>query len=186
MIISTYGCTLSIHAPLCSTGEPPDADTVFACKKLKACMALRDKYIGAHPAPPQDNDNFSSELGCITEEQGFEQVGRLQCPDASFRRRPSPHYDIFQQPLPVGNLKSKWQYHMVRGVMVVLPIEESRGALSSVPSPGPSPSKDNLDLSRSVFPVIGYKEFVEDFYFVRISWVSITNPPIQLACRCAR
>ena len=41
------------------TTEPPDNDTIEACRRLHTCVELRSKWLGVHPYPPQDvHDSF--------------------------------------------------------------------------------------------------------------------------------
>ena len=139
-----------------STGEAPDADTSFACSKLKACMALREKYIGAHPFPPQDQPQFFSHHSEHDTVGGPEDAGQ------AYRRRPVPPYNIFEEPIPVRPKHTRhYQFQMVRGVMLLLPDPADEG--------GRPPVWDDLTLADSAFPVLPFKDYVEDYHFVRLS-----------------
>jgi len=137
-------------------------------------MALRDKYINAHPHPPQDLITFTlEEMNCSSKNVSIRQVDKVERMTESiqdlnipridsklednftYRRRSSPVYDIFSQPLPPK--LTGYQFQMVRGVMLVLPATQV------------DVQWDNVNPAESSFPVISFKDFVDDFNFVRKS-----------------
>jgi hypothetical protein len=63
-------------------GDFADRDTINACKSLKRCMEMRQKYLAAH--------NFSSATKPT--------IQRSLTDNCS--RRPQPEYDVFSRPLP--------------------------------------------------------------------------------------
>jgi len=85
---------------------PADLDTIEACKRLKACVILRDKWICEHPKPPQDLTSFPEPPKGIPP-QKFDE----------FRRRPEPAYNIWEEPLPEAT--SQYDVHQIGGVMYV-------------------------------------------------------------------
>jgi hypothetical protein len=125
------------------TGEPTDVDTIEACKKLKSIMNIRNKWISAHPFPPQDVDSFEDSCGSPPRKSSADYGGD------SFRRRSVPPYEIFDQSLPDSELTLKCK--MIAGVMSVMKVVD-----------GESPSEQDT----SLFPVLSFKEFVDDFNYV--------------------
>lgn len=115
-----YPHTLN-YQKVCITdaGDPTDYDTKDACAKLKVCMDLRDKWINAHPAPPQDLPNNSPrELPPNSPDHPTN--GKTK-QEASYRRRLPPTYEIFGVPLP--HTMHNLQFKMVKGVVMVHNIE---------------------------------------------------------------
>lgn len=116
-----YPHTLNYQRVIISdAGDPLDPDTRDACKKLKQCMAIREKWIGAHPFPPQDivKDSPSQHLPDITSPERPVRNGSKKIKgDVDYRRRLPPTYEIFDVPLPptIGHLRFK----MVAGVVWV-------------------------------------------------------------------
>ena len=120
-------------------------------------MALREKYIGAHPFPPQDQPKFFSHHSGGPEDVG---LGGPEDAGQSYRRRPIPPYDIFGEPIPARPKHTlHYQFQMVRGVMLLLPDPADES--------GRQPMWDDLTLTDSAFPVLSFKDYVEDYHFVR-------------------
>lgn len=174
-------------------GDPIDFDTKDACAKLKNCMEVRNKWIGAHPFPPQDGENaFPSEPS--SPERPVTRKGKVEL---NFRRRDPPTYEVFGTPLPhsINHLHFK----MVKGVVMVQTMNTADGtqtsplglsltsddvdntaqALSKSMSmsadeidhsqlPGLAEDNDGLDWSKSIYPVYDFKEYVKDYYTVGV------------------
>lgn len=146
--------------------EPADdfveVDTLDACKKLRHCMEIREKWLSAHPPPPQDE---------MTADMATPKRGNL-------RRRPAPVYEIFEKPVP--RFKIDMECQLVRGVMKVrdltLPRKDSDYSLSLLPGDQPSPeladyrklNQDEWDALTGLFPVLTFQDFVNDFNTVNI------------------
>jgi hypothetical protein len=118
-----YPHTLNYQRVIISeAGDPVDLDTKDACKKLKQCMAIREKWIGAHPFPPQDIIK-----NCPLEVASPERAGSKKAKGevTNFRRRLPPAYEVFGEPLPptMGNLRFK----MVEGVVRVQSVASGNG-----------------------------------------------------------
>ncbi len=166
-----------------------DHDSKEACKLLQKCMKIREKWVTAHPFPPQDiSENcFESYDGKLVKG-----IAMMQSVDDEFRRRSVPPYEIFEQPLP--DALRDLEYRMVRGVMIVRRIDPStsvrRGSLKKggndyflsssddgeVPKSLPgTPStravktlaNAGTDWSETIFPVGTFEEFLKDFQLVR-------------------
>lgn len=177
-------------------GDPVDFDTKDACAKLKSCMEVRTKWLGAHPSPPQDHENaFPAEPS--SPDRPVTRKGKTEL---NFRRRDPPTYEVFGTPLPhtVHNLHFK----MVKGVVMVhnsSPTDDLQQASSvglsltasdDMESAAQAMDKalnltseerdhaklsglaeseeegDGVDWSKSVYPVYDYKEYVKDYYAV--------------------
>ncbi len=138
-------------------GEAPDADTVEACKKLKTITEIREKWLSAHPVPPQDLIDFSVECGSPPRKLSSDSSSSAN--NEMFRRRLDPPYEIFDQPLPSSI--SNYSYRMVAGVMHVSEVKETNSCGADA-----AEEVADKDLPPSVFPVISFKEFVDDFNFV--------------------
>ena len=106
---------------------------------------LREKWISAHPIPPQDLTTFPERK--LTEE--FDE----------FRRRPEPHYDVFSDPLPGAT--DEYRVEAIGGITYVFKNNKSDEDDALPPSLGSNP-KD------SVFHVGSFQEFVDDFHFVSV------------------
>jgi len=110
-----YPHTLNYQRVVISdAGDPVDYDTKDACSKLKMCMDIRDKWINAHPVPPQDLPNaFPAELAPNSPDHPTRKSTDVK----NYRRRMPPTYEIFGVPLPptVHHL----QFKMVKGVIHV-------------------------------------------------------------------
>jgi hypothetical protein len=129
-----------------------DNETLYACKKLKECMFLRDKWLAQHPPPPQDSSDNSTVI-----------TSPLSSPASKknvFRRRLQPVYDIFNQPLPTTC--TDLRYHMVRGVMVV-----TRDDSEDVSKEKHSSTLHTIGVKyhsdKSLFPVLSFLEFMQDY-----------------------
>eukprot|EP01035_Chromulina_nebulosa_P019479 gene19479-25361_t len=115
-----------------------DQDSISSCKSLKTCMNLRDKWLSAHPFPPQDLVEVSNSSIDLTNKH-FDNDTML------FRRRLPPDYNIFDSPIPEFK-SNEYKYEMVNGVMVIHRSDDSQ---------------------LNVFPVQSFDEFVKDFNIVR-------------------
>jgi len=129
-----------------------DNETLYACKKLKECMFLRDKWLAQHPPPPQDSSDNSTVV-----------TSPLSSPASKknvFRRRLQPVYDVFNQLLP--NTCTDLRYHMVRGVMVV-----TRDDSEDVSKEKHSSTVHTIGVKyhsdESLFPVLSFLEFMQDY-----------------------
>jgi hypothetical protein len=80
-------------------GDVADRDTINACKSIKRCMELRQKYLAAH--------NFSSATK--------PPLQRSVTDDCS--RRAQPEYDVFNRPLPPAT--NEYQIGWRNGVFTV-------------------------------------------------------------------
>jgi hypothetical protein len=141
--------------------EAPDIDTVEACKKLKLIMEIREKWLSAHPFPPQDLEQFVKEGGSPPRKRSSDS----SAPHDSFRRRSVPPYDIFDLPLPESLVGLT--YKMVGGVMFV-----RDGSLAV--ETGDGVDSDDVNASPSLFPVLSYREFVDDFNYVRFKCFALS------------
>ena len=176
------------------TSDAVDEDTTFACTELKRSVLLREKYISAHPSPPQDQlPPFRNQL----RESGVTSPKRDRHPN-DFRRRAVPPYDVWSEPVP-----GKWEraddvdFCTVQGVMHVIPKRqdgsddngpaEEQGTRSA-PHEGVdfssvdagstprvlrkeavAPKGSSSTLSASLFPVIPFDEFLLDYTTLRRS-----------------
>ena len=124
-----YPHTLNYQRVVISdAGDPADYDTKDACAKLKACMDIRDKWINAHPFPPQDLENaFPPDLAPNSPDRP---ANRKKGEEINYRRRLPPTYEVFGVPLPptVHHL----QFKMVKGVVMV-------HTVNNMADPGSSP-----------------------------------------------
>eukprot|EP01041_Mallomonas_annulata_P010521 gene10521-21946_t len=158
------------------TGDALDDDTVLACKSIKKCLNLRNKWISSHPCPPQDHIYVD-----VKDKVELSHLERKQ-----FRRRSECEYDIFRRPVPVST--NKFRFEMHRGVMCIYDTLIETTTATSMDSDTGNPSNaticDNdseLAVSQvstpiittststppvNVFPVPPFEEFVEDFVFV--------------------
>lgn len=108
--------------------EPQEEDTKEACRLLKKSMEIREKWISAHPFPPQDiSEGFEEEVVAQQLSPPRKSVhkdtpmhhhldGSIHT-QPEFRRRSVPPYKIFGTQLPetIPDMKFK----MVNGVMHV-------------------------------------------------------------------
>jgi len=85
--------------------EKVDPDTIAACQSLRKCLQLREKWITAHPFPPQDRI-YENAPQCETKDEVKD-----------FRRRNDPEYNIFDQSIP--DSISCYKYQMEKGVINV-------------------------------------------------------------------
>lgn len=146
--------------------EAPDIDTIEACKKLKFIMEIRQKWLSAHPFPPQDLEQFAKDAGSPPRKRSSDSAA----PHDSFRRRSVPPYDIFDLPLPeplVG-----LTYKMVEGVMSV---RDGSVAVEAAQA-GDGVDSDDVNASPSLFPVLSYREFVDDFNYVSFRCFELSVP----------
>ena len=163
-------------------GDPIDQDTKDACLKLKKCMDIRNKWIGAHPFPPQDAE-FPTSAPCSPDRPSRKGTSE------HYRRRLPPSYEIFGVPLPppVHHLRFKMVDGVVRVAMktpsnnsthaisvgLSLSTDESpdqaqEGILTSeLKATGANEAEEEgVDWGRSIYPVFGYSEYVNDYNYV--------------------
>jgi hypothetical protein len=208
-------------------GEEMDGDTKSALAKLKNCLALRDKWINAHPFPPQDVARTFSTTSEPSSPERPQRKGTASSlgggggsgagsVTGEYRRRLPPTYDVFNAPLPhtIHHLR----YKMIDGVVrvQVMPNQGESGSGGSshvgmslnsdsreevglsegmagmnVSSNGANSTEtaaesselaaaariaesikkqedENIDWSKSMFPVFTFKEFVDDYITVRM------------------
>lgn len=81
------------------TGESIDRDTISACKSIKKCKELREKYIQAHNLASAQRPALQRSL------------------TDNFSRRPQPEYDIFSRSLP--NSTNDFTLSWINGVFNV-------------------------------------------------------------------
>jgi hypothetical protein len=178
-----YPHTLNYQRVIISdAGDPLDFDTKDSCARLKKCMEVRNKWIGAHPFPPQDENNFASEPSSPERPAG--RKGKIE---NNYRRREPPTYEIFGVPLPhsIHHLRFK----TIAGVVHVQNAPQF-GNQATAGSPvgmtlttdsadevdrqerqqdGAEVAEDDgIDWSRSIYPVYSYKEYVQDYTYVSI------------------
>ena len=150
-------------------GDPIDQDTKDACAKLKKCMDIRAKWIGAHPFPPQDcESNFPVEPP--SPDRPVARKGKIE---GSYRRRMPPTYEIFGVELPptVNNLRFKMVDGVVRVQTVAAPTTaiDRNSNLTVLAKPNEELNDDEgIDWSTSIYPVWTYKDYVEDYTHVCI------------------
>ena len=148
-----------------------DDDTLYACKKLKECIFLRNKWLGQHPTPPQDSMFYSTVVTSPLSSPS--KSGGKKC---EFRRRVAPVYDIFDQPL--RSTEANLQYRLVRGVMIVTSnvLDGDERGLSQASSDDltylshePSSSSIKYHCEKSLYTVFSFHEFVKDYRRVIIT-----------------
>ena len=96
-----------------------DRDSREACKLLKKCMAIREKWMSHHPSPPQDlSDNCFDSFPSIPPTPARAISGNAQTvAERQFRRRLVPPYEVFEKPVPEG--ATDLEFKMIRGVVMV-------------------------------------------------------------------
>lgn len=146
-----------------------DNETLYACKKLKECMFLRDKWLAQHPPPPQDStDNSTVVTSPLSSPASKKNV---------FRRRLQPVYDIFNQPLPTPC--ADLRYHMVRGVMVVTR-DDSEDAPNAKYTNTVHSNGVKYHSVESLFPVLSFLEFIQDYR--RVNYVHNHLSVVNISC----
>lgn len=117
-------------------------------------VKLREKWISAHPVPPQDLTKFPDRSP--TELEQFDE----------FRRRPEPPYDVFSEPLPGAT--SEYRLVKIGGIIYVFPNNNGSQKSSSLihQSEGDAQSPVEERPKDSLYPVGSFQEFVDDFHFV--------------------
>ncbi len=134
-----------------------DEDSLQSCKVLKKCMELRNKYISAHPHPPQDLAPH------------FEQHATVVAPSpikkGQFRRRQDPEYDVFSR--RVADRLDGYTYRLENGVFCVYRTPTEGEVAASAPPP------------ENMYPVTSFQEFVADFEYVSSS---VCPPAPSLHC----
>ena len=149
------------------TTDEVDPDTAEACSMLKECLGLREKYIGAHPVPPQD---ILPPFNNMQKKEAPSTPRREKHPN-EFRRRAVPEYDVFSGPLP-----GKWEkansveFQMIKGVIAVIPKSSSSSSSSSS-------STSSADITPGLFPVLSFDTFLRDFQLLRrcVFWGPVTS-----------
>lgn len=131
-----------------NTGDHADPDTKFACDGLRTCMDIRDKWISAHPVPPQDSSTFEEDSGSVAGLSSPPRKGNEKKKPDDFRRRANRPYVVFEQSLPTFNDTETLQFKLVHGVMSVI-------------------KNDSDDWDNSLYPVRSFEEFVADYLKVR-------------------
>lgn len=149
-------------------GESLDDDTIESCQALDACIKLRQKWISAHPQPPQDNIVVE-----FTNRTSYD-FGQPVDPKA-LRRRADYEYDIFNRPVPQDT--DMYTYSMVGGVVQVQ--EKENNHHNDTDS---SNSQSDLNTSKNRFSVLSFDEFVEDFVFVSLDRHDVINSLIWSFC----
>ena len=128
-----------------------DADNERACVMLHECMTMREKWIGEHPAPPQDavTDDGSPPMS--------PKRGQSSSSGHIFRRRPDLDYDPFGEAVPP--CEDGLTCRFIDGVMHVFEC----------------PSGQPFDpLASRAFGVPDYDEFREDY--VSIMQAAFSGP----------
>jgi len=141
-----------------------DNDTLYACKKLKECIFLRNKWLTQHPVPPQDSMFYSTVVTSPLSSPG-KSAGKKNV----FRRRIPPVYDIFDQSLPTTD--TNLRHRMVRGVMVVTLADANdvAGDLSlSLNEDGTLTNPTHTHglkyhSEKSLYLVLSFYEFIKDY-----------------------
>lgn len=160
------------------TAEEPDEDTAEAIARLRACIALRDKYINAHPTPPQD---LKPPFNSSTKQDVPPSPGKAASRHPNdYRRRAVPIYNVFDEPLPAAG--EAVRFEMIRGIMHVLPPAAAAAAsptANSVPPAAPcAPSSSTPThppthpptppvTAPSLHPVASFDDFLTDFMTLR-------------------
>jgi AMP deaminase len=119
------------------TDEPVEQDVAEACVNLSKCMEIREKWVGAHPEPPQDKDvlppvslrtpdhirrkRAHSMTGEATEKERAAATAATKKQD-SFRRRKDLPYDVFSLPVPDFYVAHEFATVMRHGVIQVVSI----------------------------------------------------------------
>lgn len=151
------------------TSVPPDPleEDLQSCAILAKCMQLREKYISAHPAAPQDivpNTELKTMLATPLSPVRSAKQGKVH-----FRRRLDPEYDVFNRPVPCA--VSGLSYVMEDGVFNVFravskPAAPAAFELNSRMSPGNEPVQPVV-AQEKLFSYVGFQEFVKDFDYLR-------------------
>ncbi|KAJ1428056.1 hypothetical protein B484DRAFT_450050 [Ochromonadaceae sp. CCMP2298] len=163
-----YPHTLQFQRVLITTTseEEADPDTRSACRGLRECLAIRRKWIGAHPPPPQDADSHFP-----PEPDSPIRPGRKNSDPKNYRRRLPPKYDIFEQPLPAAASRDLL-FNMVGGVMMVttaLGSPECGKVAGETGVEGVDEKGAGVGAGEgsTLFPVFSYAEFVADYFVIR-------------------
>ncbi len=197
-----YFSTEFSRVRITDTAEPVDNDTKEACRLLKICMAIREKWIDQHPSPPQDEETFDAysvsnhpshaNLAHSPKSPGRKHFDGVHVHRQEFRRRSVPPYEIFDLPLPSSETALK--FRMVDGIIMCVRItsQEERLAQQSSsdsllglyvasedgdvePISSLQDAHDDIFYSEnSLFPVLSYNDFYNDF-----SQVVLRNFPIS-------
>ena len=111
-------------------------------------MELRNKYISAHPYPPQDlAPHFEQHATLVTSSPSMKK--------GQFRRRQDPEYDVFSR--RVADRLDGYTYRPENGIFGVY----------RTPTEGEVTA--NAEGSPNMYPVTSFQEFVADFEYVSSS-----------------
>lgn len=144
-LAASYAISTDFQRVLISrTGDEVDSDTAAACTILHKCMKIREKWIGAHPEPPQDKEPPEPVL------VGSPRYGGKG--SSMYRRRADLKYDVFDEELPCSTAH-EYEAHMSNGVMQIHRVSIS--------------GESTEESTTSLFPVYSFDEYVADFYTVK-------------------
>ena len=137
---------------------------------LLKCTKLREKYISAHPEPPQDNmpsPEFKTVMSTPSSPIKSVKNGKTH-----YRRRLDPEYDVFSRPVPVP--LSGISYRMIKGVFNLyrsstLPAEPTLLDLSSTAKFDKNLSDEVKErvVETQLYSYVSFEEFVSDFEYLR-------------------
>ena len=135
-----------------------------SCDILAKCMRLREKYICAHPVPPQDIVPSPELKSVLATPQS--PVRQVKHGKAHFRRRMDPEYDVFQRPVP--SILTGITYSMVNGVFNVYRLVNQPPEFDLNSSATPAPAAEEGEATRvKVYDYVEFPEFVQDFDYLR-------------------
>ena len=124
-----------------------DSDKIEACKRIKKCLGLREKWMGLHPSPPQDvvdeslSEPAASPPNSPTRRTTFDLAGVK----VTYRRRRELEYEFFDSAIP--SKTDEYSYKMVDGVVHVFETERNG--------------------EERVFEVPDFSEYVKDYEYIR-------------------
>ena len=145
------------------TDRPVEPDTAAASAILLDCMQLRNKWINAHPSPPQDKESIA--VVSIGTPDAHRRKGLGQ--DDVYRRRRDLLYDVFSSPI-LPSVAHMYTTEMKQGVIRVVKLD-----IPSAPAAGDTnihvstSDGPGYDANESVFTVLPFEEFVRDMYTVK-------------------
>ena len=122
-----------------------DSDKIEACKRIKKCLGLREKWMGLHPSPPQDvvdeslSEPAASPPNSPTRRTTFDLAGVK----VTYRRRRELEYEFFDSAIP--SKTDEYSYKMVDGVVHVFETERNG--------------------EERVFEVPDFSEYVKDYEY---------------------
>ena len=146
-LAASYAISTDFQRVLISkTGDSVDPDTTVACTILHKCMKIREKWLGAHPGPPQDKEE--AEHLPLGSPRGGGKGGSM------YRRRADLKYDVFGEELP-SSVSDKCEAHMSNGVMTIVPLNTA------------TTTEESSASTTSLYPVYSFDEYVQDFNTVK-------------------